>query len=109
MAGSLAIRDNMVLTSVILQLKVTVMVSHSIGVELHCDLQAIIDGQHTVLWDHTEGPDKHRKLHSLLCLQIIWHVTLEAILVPYLPSQSHCNSLEDWAPIDFIYRCPIFK
>ena len=30
------------------------------------------------------------------------------ILATYLKS-SHCNSFEEQAPVDFIYRCPIFK
>ena len=31
------------------------------------------------------------------------------ILVPTLPCSQVCNSFEDQAPIDFIYRCRIFK
>ena len=35
-------------------------------------------------------------------------ITGTAVLVPYL-KLSLCNSFEDQAPVNFIYRCPVFK
>ena len=40
--------------------------------------------------------------------QLIEHVTLAAITGTTI-KESHCNSLEDRAPVDGIYGGPIFK
>ena len=43
---------------------------------------------------------------------LLGHVTLVNVTVTTFPvsylKSSHCNSFEDWGPVDEIYRCPIF-
>ena len=36
-------------------------------------------------------------------------ITGITVLVPFFLKSSHCNPFEDKAPVDFIYRCLIFK
>ena len=62
---------------------------------------------------HMSTPNPWKRFHLLQVLLIgndaLVTITGITIPVPYLLSRSHCNSFEDWAPVDFIYGCPIFK
>ena len=38
-----------------------------------------------------------------------WQPSMEQLFWYPIFNSHHCNSFEDWAPVDFIYGCPIFK
>ena len=40
---------------------------------------------------------------------VLWCPLLGVLSGCPIFKSSHCNSLDDWAPVDFIYGCPIFK